>query len=204
MEQFPFVITISFMLLGPVKLIPTFAQVTRGRDGKFQGALALRTVLITAVIVALVAVVGESIVQKYHISIDGVRIAGGLVLLLAALNTIFGKAVPVAGGENASLIQLAISPLATPIIVPPAGVAAILIFTMLEPEYPGMKLAVGLALAIILMLNFLVMFFNSWILKIPGLMPALQLLGAVLVFMQVALAIETILAALRHLAVIPG
>ena len=202
MDQFSFVFTIFFLLLGPVKLIPAFAQVARGRDMPFQRALAIRAVLITAVIVAFVALAGESFVQKYHISIGGVQIAGGLVLLLAALNTIFGKPAPVAAGENASATQLAISPLATPIIVPPAGVAAILIFILLEPAYPGIKLAVGIALAIILVLDFLVMFFNAWILKAPGLMPAQQLLGAVLVFMQVALAVETILDGLRHMGVI--
>lgn len=204
MDQLSFVFTIFFMLLGPVKLLPAFSQVARGRDNHFQRTLAIRTILITAVMVAFVALAGETFVQKYHISIDGVEIAGGLVLLLAALNTIFGKVTPVAVNENATPIQIAISPLATPIIVPPAGVAAILIFIMLEPAYPGIKQAVAIALAIILALDFLVMFFNSWIMRTPGLTPALQLLGAVLVFMQVALAVETILDALRHLAVIPA
>ena len=35
-------------------------------------------------------------------------------------------------------LQLAISPVAMPITVPPAGVAAILITLLLAPKYPGM------------------------------------------------------------------
>lgn len=205
MDQFSFVLTIFFMLLGPVKLIPSFARVAQGRDLPFQRALALRAVLIAAAMAAFVAVAGGSFAARYHISVDGVRIAGGLVLLVAALNTIFGKAAPSdSGTAETTPLKLAISPLAAPVIVPPAGVAAILLFMMLAPEYPGMKLAVAIALAIIMALDFLVMFFNSRVIRTPGLIPVLQLLGAVLVFMQVGLAVETVLTALKHLGVIHG
>ncbi len=202
MEQFSYVLTIFIMLLGPIKLIPAFAGVMRERDEVFRRSVAIRAALITAVVVAFVALAGGSFLAKYHISIDGLRIAGGLVLLVAALNTIFGKAqAPASGSADATPLQIAISPLVTPIIVPPAGVAAILIFMMLSPEYPGMPKAVGLALAIVLVLDFLAMRFNRALTK-PWLMQTLQLLGAVLIFMQVAIAIETILIALRSLRAI--
>jgi hypothetical protein len=35
MEEFSFVFTVFFMLLGPIKLIPSFAGVTRGTDVQF-------------------------------------------------------------------------------------------------------------------------------------------------------------------------
>jgi len=200
MEHLSFVFTIFFMLLGPVKLIPAFAGVVREKDDAFRRAVAIRAALVATGVVVFVALAGGTVVSKYHISLDGLRLAGGLVLLVAALNTIFPKAQPPsAQGANATPLQLAVSPLATPIIVPPAGVAAILIFTMLAAEYPGMKQAVAISLAVIMVLDLLVMVFNRTILKVPGLMLVLQILGAVLIFMQVALAVETILVGLRHL-----
>jgi multiple antibiotic resistance protein len=51
-------------------------------------------------------------------------------------------------------------------------------------------------------LNFLVMFFNDRILSIPGLLPALHLLGGVLIVIQVALAINIVLVAFRTLGVV--
>ena len=85
--------------------------------------------------------------------------------------------------------------------MPPAGVGAILIFMMLAPEYPGIARSVAVALAIVMVLDFLVMFFNRKILKVPGLMLVLRVLGAVLIFMQAALAADTMLDALRHMGV---
>lgn len=202
MMNFAFILTIFFMLLGPVKIIPAFAKLTHDKDDKFKRALAIRAALIATAVVAFVALAGGSLLVKYHISIDGLRIAGGLVLLVAALNTIFPKAQPqLASADNAPPLQLAVSPLATPVIVPPAGVAAILIFMMLAPQNPGTPQAVAIALAIVMGLDFLVMYFNRAIVK-PPVMLVLQLLGAVLIFMQVAIAIETILIALRSLRAI--
>lgn len=202
MEQFSYVLTIFIMLLGPIKLIPAFAGVVRERDEAFKRAVAVRAALITAAVMAFVALAGGSFLAKYHISIDGLRIAGGLVLLLAALNTIFGKAqAPAPASGDATPLQIAISPLVTPVIVPPAGVAAILIFMMLAPEYPGMPKAVGIALAIVLVLDFLAMRFYRGLAK-PWLLQVLQVLGAVLIFMQVGIAVETILNALRHLGIV--
>lgn len=205
MEQLSFVFTILFMLLGPVKLIPAFATATSGADESFKRVTAVRAFLVASAIVAFLGLAGGMLLSKYHISLVGVRIAGGLVLLLAALHTIFpkGHAAATSAG-NATPLQLAVSPLATPIIVPPAGVAAVLIFMMLAPQYPGMETAVAVALAVIMLLNLAVMYFNSTILKLPGLIMVLQILGAVLVFMQVALAIETMLIAFRDLELIQG
>jgi multiple antibiotic resistance protein len=104
---------------------------------------------------------------------------------------------------KATLAQLAVSPLTVPIIIPPAGIAAILIFVTLASEspvtYPGLYRAVAIALTVILLLDFLVMFFNSSITRVPGLVLVLQAAGAVLVFIQVALAVEIILAGFYHL-----
>ena len=126
-----------------------------------------------------------------------------MVLLIAALQVIFQKAQsssPRSGTPTA--IQLAASPVAVPNIVPPAGVAAILIFMMLAPEYPGMTQAVAIGLTIIMALDFLVMYFIDRVMKTPGLGIVVTVLGSVLVFVQVGLAIQMILNALKSLGVI--
>ena len=89
-----------------------------------------------------------------------------------------------------------------PIIVPPAGIAAILISIMVAPNYPGMESVIALALLTMMTLNFLVMFFIDEVLKVPGLLLGLHVFGSMLMFIQVALAIETVLAALRSLSFI--
>jgi len=203
MEQFSFIFTIFFMLLGPIKLIPSFAGLTRGADARFKRDVAIRGAMIASTLCAFVGLAGGILLGKYRISIDALRISGGLVLLFAALQVIFQKAQPSSPGSGTpTAIQLAASPVAVPMIVPPAGVAAILIFMMVAPEYPGMTLAVALCLVTMMVLDFLVMYFIDRVMKTPGLMIVLTVLGSVLIFVQAALAIEMILNALKNLGMI--
>ena len=202
MEEFSFVFTIFFMLLGPIKLIPSFAGLTRGADARFKRSVTIRGVVIASALCAFVALAGGTLLGKYRISIDALRIAGGLVLLIAALQVIFQKAQPSSPGSGTpTAIQLAASPVAVPMIVPPAGVAAILIFMMVEPQYPGITQAVAICLATIMVLDFLVMYFIDRVMKTPGLMIVLTVLGSVLVFVQAGLAMEMFLNALKSLGV---
>jgi multiple antibiotic resistance protein len=203
MDQVSFVFTVFFMLLGPLKLIPFFAGVTRNANKQFKRDAAIRGVVIASVLCLFIALAGETLLNKYRISIDALRIAGGLVLLIAALLNIFQKAQPTSPGSGTpTAIQVAASPVAVPGIVPPAGVAAILIFMMLAPQYPGMTQAVAICLCAIMVMDFLVMYFIDQVMKTPGLMIVLMVLGSVLVFMQVCLALEMMLNALKNLGAI--
>jgi multiple antibiotic resistance protein len=203
MDQFSFIFTIFFMLLGPVKLIPSFGGLTRGADRQFKRDVAIWGVIVASALCAFVALAGGTLLGKYRISLDAVRISGGLVLLVAALQVMFRKAQsssPSSGKPTA--VQLAVSPVAAPMIVPHAGVAAILICMILAPEYPGMTQAIAICLAIMMVLDFLVMYFIDRVMKTPGLTIVLTVLGSVLVFVQAALAINMILTALKSLGVI--
>lgn len=200
MDQFPFVLTIFFMLLGPARLIPALGDVMRGADEAFERAVAWRAALIAAGLLAVVALMGSAMLGRFQISGEGLRIAGGLVILLSALVALFthgGTSNGVVPGTRP--LRHAVTPVVNPVIVTPAGVASVMIFRMLEPEYPGIGTAVALALGIVLVLDFLVMHFHSAIQRALWPMPVIRLLGAMLMFVQVCLGVETILGALQKL-----
>lgn len=200
MERFSFVFTIFFMLLGPVKIIHSFAGLTQGADLRFKRAVAVRGALIASALCAFVLLAGMSLLGKYRIQLDAVRIAGGVVLLISALRTIFIKSTPPMPVAGATPIQLAVSPVAVPIIVPQAGVAAILIFLMQAPSNPGIVPLIVLSVSIMMVLDFLVMYFSDTVVKTPGLAIVLSVLGAVLVFIQACLATQMILVGLKILS----
>ena len=200
MESLSFVFTISFMLLGPLKLIPGFLKLTREAERPFKRELAIKGSLIASATVAFAAIVGTQAAARFGISLDGVRLAGGLVLLVSALNILFPRPEqPAMQTAKPAALQLAVSPLAMPMIVPPAGIAAILIFVMLAPNNPGMEFAIAIVLAAVMLLDFLVMFFIDHVARLPGLSLLLQVVGAVLVFIQVALAVGTLMMGFRGL-----
>ncbi|MBK8869732.1 MAG: MarC family protein [Elusimicrobia bacterium] len=193
-----FVITIFFTLLGPIKIIPAFAGLTQGTDQKFKRAVAVRGALLASALCAFIVLAGTTLVSRFHLQVDAIRIAGGLVLLISALNVIFAKpatATPTA--QTRTPMQIAVSPLAVPVIVTHAGVAAILILLLHESVYPGLTQVVVFCLALMMVLDFLVMYFNDAVLKIPGLTLALAVVGSVLIFIQACLATQMILVGLK-------
>jgi multiple antibiotic resistance protein len=201
--EFSYIFTILFMLLGPIKLIPLFARLTQGADFRFKRSVAVWGAVIASAVCAIVAIAGGTLLGKYHISLEALRLTGGLVLLISALQAIFKKAeASSTGPATPTAVQLAASPVAIPGIVPPAGIAAILIGMMLAPEYPGLTQDVAICLAIMMALDFLVMYFIDPVMKTPGLTLFLTVLGSVLVFVQAGLAIQIILTALKSLGVI--
>ncbi|MBW4621438.1 MAG: hypothetical protein KME17_19020 [Cyanosarcina radialis HA8281-LM2] len=202
MERESFILTIFFLTLGPFKIISGFAKLTQSFDLKFKREIAIKGISIASAICLFVALLGQGMLSNYRISPEGLRIAAGLVLLISALDSVFPKVQPSTPTKSQpTALQLALSPVATPMIVPPVGIAAILIFTILVPKYPGLEFAIAKGLLMMLALDFLVMFFIDAIVKIAGLMLVLQILGSVLGFFQVALAIETFLTAFRSLGV---
>jgi multiple antibiotic resistance protein len=202
-DRLPFVVTIFIMLIGPIKLIPAFAKISKDYDRDFKRQAAIRGALIATALGMFVALSGNGLVAKYELSLASLELAGGLLLLLSALRTIFPTAQPeMPVTANMTPMRFALSPLATPTMISPMGIVAILIFVMLEPGFPGITKAVIIVFLMVMAVNFLVMYFHDTLLKIPGLIPIIQLIGANLVVMQVALAIDTMIAALSSLGVV--
>lgn len=144
MEREAFIFTIFFLTIGPIKIIPAFAKLTHGMPLKFKREVAIKGILIASAVCLFVALTGRGTVEKYAISLEALEIASGIVLLLSALNTIFPKVQPsVPAPSQPTAIQLAVSPVATPIVVPPIGVATILIFVMLSPKNIGMDFVIA-------------------------------------------------------------
>jgi len=206
MEQSTFIFTIFFMLLGPIKVVPAFAAATQGADLAFKRKTALLATLFATAICVFLAFAGPGLIGKYRLSLGALSIAGGLVLVIAAVRTMFfGAATP--GAERTATernpVRVAMSPLASPAIVPPAGVAAVLIAALQSTHAPQLMGLVLAGIATMMLLDFLVMYFNDSLIRLPGLTLVLQLLGSALVFVQVALGIDSILEGIRQAGLFP-
>jgi multiple antibiotic resistance protein len=81
--------------------------------------------------------------------------------------------------------DLALSPLAFPIIVTPYGIAAVIVFATLAQDDTSAKLTIASIVLVILLLGWLAMLFADGILKWTGM--ALEVLTVVLGVTQIAL-----------------
>jgi len=196
--------TFFFLLLGPIKIIAPFVGLTRGADADFVRRLALRSAAFAAAVLFVAALVGVRMVDNFNMQPAVLTLAGGIIVFLVALRALLDQIsgtapAPTAMGAQGPALQSAFSPLAFPVIVTPAGIAAVIVFMALAPDWNS-KLVIIALLVLVLALDLCAMLFARVILRWVA-MP-LQVFGAVLGIIQLALGLHIILTALHNLAVI--
>jgi multiple antibiotic resistance protein len=190
---------IFFVTLGPLKIIPVFVQLTHHADRTLRRQLAFRSTAIATLVILLVVLIGRNLLKVWTIQLPALIIAGGILLAVVALRLILAQyeakiqqAVP----PETPTIQLAISPLAFPTILPPFGIAIALTLMIIATEL-GFRpiLVIGLLLAI-MALNLVCMLAARPIFKFVRPV-TLRILGFTLSVMQFALGIQFVLVGLE-------
>jgi len=191
-----------FLMLGPIKILGPFVQMTRKADAGFTRKLAVRAFLVSCVSLLFAGFIGERSMRQYHISVPVLAIAAGIILFLVALRTVMQQ-FEVRDNEPREYepsLRLAVSPLAFPTIVTPYGIAGVIICMALTPDFLTRGAIFGALLGLMLV-NLVAMLFAHPILKYLG-MP-MQIIGIVLGVIQVALGLQIIVIGLRGLGVLP-
>ena len=163
------IITILFLTIGPLKIIPPFAKLTANADAKLKNRLAFRGFWISTVTIVAVALIGQGMVANYRVSVSALLTAAGLVIAIAAMRSImaqYGKKQDSTPQPESPSLSMAISPLSFPTILPPYGIATVLLI-MIVGKRVGTD--VNLILGIIvgyMVLNLICMLFARGILKV--------------------------------------
>ena len=190
-----------FLMLGPIKVLAPFMNMTQGATPEFRRHLATRAILYSAAALALAGLIGQNTLDNFAVPVPVLALTGGLVLFLVALQTVLQQFQGPMGrrsdGPPPSL-QHAFSPLAFPTIVTPYGIAATIIFVTLADDLSS-KLAVGGLLLAILALDWVAMIFAHVIIRYLG--TALQVFAVVLGVTQIAIGLHVILRSLSQLGV---
>jgi len=198
------VFVILFLMLGPVKLLVPFVEMSRQSDPAFRRVLANRAIMFSAAALLLAGAIGDKMVANFGIPLPVLALAGGLILFLVALNTILEQfaAPSLLKPEGAPRDLHALTArLAFPTIVTPSGVAAIIVFCALVKNDIGMLSAIGGITLGILLLDWLAMLFAESILRWGRV--ALQLFAVILGVIQVSLGLQLMLRGLSLSGVLP-
>lgn len=209
--ELAYVFTIFVLTLGPIKVIPAFAALVSDATPAQIRSVALRGIAWATGISLFIAFGVTRVQESWQVSLDAIRIAGGILLFMSAAATIGQVTRPAAPAaisaastlDTAALRRAAFMPVAIPIIITPWGVVAILLFMRLaEREPEGTAGVVGILL-LVMALNFLGMLFARWTMKTVG-FATFQLLGWIFGIMQCGLAVQVVLISLRNLGIIPA
>jgi multiple antibiotic resistance protein len=118
-------------------------------------SIAIRAVVIQAVVLAIFVAFGPNILKFFHVSVFALEIAGGLILLIFAIGLVLGEEHGNDDTHGPSGMAMATYPLAVPLLATPQAIVAItIIATQLGQGNRGMLWA---ALAVLLALNFAIM-----------------------------------------------
>jgi multiple antibiotic resistance protein len=110
-----------FVITDPLGNAPTFVAITRNLTPRERQRAAIRAVVAAGILILGFAVFGELVLRYLHVSIGSLSIAGGLLLMLVALEMLRGSDFP--GGDGSQPEDVALVPLATPLVAGPGAIA---------------------------------------------------------------------------------
>ncbi|WP_397208884.1 MarC family protein [Nocardioides sp.] len=115
-----------FVIMDPVGTVPIFLSLTSGRSAATARRAAWQAVAVSFFVITLFAFFGQQILQYLHISLPALQCAGGLLLLLVALELLTGneKEPTAQAGANVALV-----PLGTPLLAGPGAIVATMLFS---------------------------------------------------------------------------
>lgn len=146
-----------FVIIDPIGLTPLFVALTQGMTVKQRRAIAIRATLTSAGILALFAVFGEALLGFIGISMAAFKIAGGILLLLTALDMLFqrrSKRREDTAEEEDDLDDPSVFPLAIPLIAGPGSIATVILLAGTHPGFTGLGLSLAVML-LVLMVTFI-------------------------------------------------
>jgi multiple antibiotic resistance protein len=193
-----------FLTLGPLRAIAPFAQLTQGTDPAFRRAVAWRATAIATLIVLAVALLGDLVLENWHVSVAAVVITGSIILFCQALQMIMqplaaaSSPTPQDAGQSPPTLEIASFPLAIPVLVTAPGIAAIAGFIAIAGGNWTQKGIVFAALLVIMGLN-LVTLLNIEVILRHGSPLVQRLFGWVMAVLQAALAVQYIINGLVRL-----
>ena len=180
---------IFFATMGPLDNIGAYALLTSGHTPAERRRVALKSVGAAALIIILFRALGDDLLHFFGVGMGEFKIAGGLLLLLAALNM-----VTAGGGEDFEKSDKgkrdpSIYPLAMPLLAATDALAAIVMQVHRAEGDPMMEIGIiGVALFVNLLVlaSFLA---TGFVIRHIG-VNAIDILSRVMGLMLAALAVE--------------
>jgi len=122
------------VIMDPVGAAPIFISATaRLNRGQRQRAV-VRAVLAAGALIIGFAFGGGAVLDYLKVSVDSLSIAGGLLLMLVALEMLRGMDYPEEGGQAE---DVALVPIATPLLAGPGAIATVIVLSRAHHSVGG-------------------------------------------------------------------
>ncbi|HEX9853498.1 MAG TPA: MarC family protein [Woeseiaceae bacterium] len=190
--------TTLFATIGPLDVAAMFAVLTANDTARARRITALRSTLVATIVLLLFALLGEVILRSLGISLAALRIGGGILLLLIGIDMAFAVSSGATSTteeetkEAATRQDIAIFPLATPLIAGPGAMGAVILLMAGTHGAFLLQLAVIATLLLMLFLTLVSMLLATHIYRILG-VTGMHVISRVMGVLLSALAVQFIL-----------
>ena len=174
LELFLSAFAVLFVIIDPPGCAPIFATLTRGTSRKHQVEMAFKSVFIAAIILSGFAYAGEFIFAKLGISLDSLRIAGGIMLFIIGLNMVFEKRTEKRKDRAEEVLEttkdpedISVFPMGIPMIAGPGTMASLLIL-MGRANNWQQELTIMIALASVLLISLIAFLISGPLIRLMG------------------------------------
>lgn len=177
-------------IIDPLAAAPIFLGLTREQDARERRKTALRACLIALGLLTVFAVAGSGILKLFGITLNAFRIAGGFLFFSTGAAMMAGQSH--AQGEAEGDSDLAIVPLAMPVICGPGALSTVMILMGQAPTgWHVLTFFIGLVLAIALTyLSLLVAPAALRVVGKSGVQVATQVMGLILCVLGVQFIVD--------------
>ncbi|BCK03621.1 YchE family NAAT transporter [Vibrio cholerae] len=156
MQSFEIAIFLQFFLglvaaVNPVGIMPVFVSLTGHMTLEEKNKTAATANIAVAIILIIALLAGQMLLDLFSISLDSFRVAGGLLLLSIAFSMMSGKLGEdkqnkQEKSEYISREQIAVVPLAMPLMAGPGAISSTIVY---GSRYPNMLDTLGIIFTVV-------------------------------------------------------
>ena len=151
-----------FVIMDPPGAIPLFLSLTRSLSPRSRGRAAWQAVTVAFCVIVAFALFGRQILSYLHISLPALQAAGGLLLLLVALELLTGREQEPAATRD---VNVALVPLGTPLLAGPGAIVATMVFAERVDAVPDL-VAVALGVVLVHAVMWVTLRYSTLILRV--------------------------------------
>lgn len=187
---FAAVFVTMLVIMDPIGNVPIFLSVTRRLSPRERSRSALLAVLTAALVIAGFAVGGRQVLGFLDVSVPALQGAGGLLLLLVALQLLMSANDDDADSAAIDHVAVAMVPLGTPLLAGPGAIVAAIVFVQ-NSLTARERWLIAAALAVVLVLVYLAMRFAELVNRLIG-QSGILLLSRIAGLLLAAIAVQMI------------
>ena len=187
-----------FVTIDTIGNLPFFLSLTEDAKIKKKNQIALKSVIIAFFIMITFAYLGRYLLEAIHVSLDSLKIAGGVILMFLAIDILFEKRkirrekrVEEALDER-NFDEITVFPIAFPFIAGPSALTTIILLIGNYTNFPEFQIPVILALVAALIVSLVLMVGANFIVKYVH-QQILHATARVMAFILAALATQFII-----------